>query len=194
MNAGIRYFHATQEECKTTMALIKTDGQIYFVCIKGHLSKKEATPLRSLNAVSEKFNREIEKFTYVDTLFAPDHLAKRELSALSININLPSYRRLTDCIDDLLNWKSVREKRQLDYRALTNVIHILQVFESKMPKEWLGALKVTEIDRAIIEMTNWLESRKKLKLKTKSVNAAIQNLKNHRYCLNEMLTRRVNQL
>lgn len=114
---------------------------------------------------------------------------KEALNQLDIYISgydsiLPSLKALETRIENLLEWKSIRDKRKFDNSTLNDVIRILNLFYANKPSDWSRVLINENIDKIISDVERWNTNRKSKRLSTKALFSSIKLINKYKDFVN----------
>lgn len=188
MRAGIRFFCLSIDGNRSeTIAILRnTEGLLDCVKTKRALSKEtiDKNGLRSLELISSYCKKAIIGFSFTELNAAPTHIAKRELSALKLGINIPSLTPVDHCLNELTPWRELRCSRKLEYDLIDKTIFLLTVFKSKTPREIINSNEVGAVASIIHQLESWISNRKKHKIKTKHLRYTVKVLRDYQFSLN----------
>ncbi|MFS1428067.1 hypothetical protein LMH73_013135 [Vibrio splendidus] len=184
INAGIRFFSVTKEDGKqSTLAIMRDQETKKLMCVHVRNIKSKATlnerGLRCLKALSEKYKKPIEEFRYEDYGFTPSFSAKRELSALQLNLSLPSISAIPDYLSNLDQWTKKRVSRSLDVDDIGKIASILSAIGSKTPRELMTNEYYEQMHLVSSRINDWIHNRKKYKLRIKEMKGMARCIDRH---------------
>ncbi|MGD1527132.1 hypothetical protein [Vibrio harveyi] len=191
MQAGIRFFAILDGSTQISTIAIERDAHktLRKVEIRKCITKKiiSTKGLRSLKKLSDYSKSPITPFKYMNLHVKPTSAAKRELSSLKLGLNMPSLTPASECLDNLIGWRSVRLEKKLPVDVLDETILILSALTQKTPRELISMPEIRNLKVIISKLESWHNSRKSKRLSIKPLRRTIKVFKDHEFILSKFI-------